>query len=78
LELIPASSHGQVGSKGIAVLWPTASLGGKRMAMTLVAVVKRQNLADLKCGESADDPEPFILTLTPQYVAHQTFKLLPL
>jgi hypothetical protein len=48
------------------------------MSMTLVAVVKRQNLVDLKYGESAEDPEPFILTLTPQYVAHQTFKSLPL
>jgi hypothetical protein len=48
------------------------------MSMTLVAVVKRQNLVDLKYGESAEDPEPFTLTLTPQYVAHQICRSLPL
>jgi hypothetical protein len=48
------------------------------MAMTLVGVVKRQNLMDLKYGETANDPEPFTLTVTPQYVAHQISKPLPL
>jgi hypothetical protein len=48
------------------------------MSMTLVAVVKRQNMVDLKYGESADDPAPFTLTVTPQYVAQQISKALPL
>jgi hypothetical protein len=41
-------------------------------------VVKRQNMVELRYGEAADDPEPFTLTITPQYVAHQTSKPLPL
>jgi hypothetical protein len=48
------------------------------MSMTLVAIVKRQSWVDLKYGETANDPEPFTLTITPQYVAQQTSKSLPL
>jgi hypothetical protein len=48
------------------------------MTMTLVDVVKRQNMLDLKYGETADDPEPFTLTITPQYVAQQISKAMPL
>jgi hypothetical protein len=48
------------------------------MSMTLVAVVKRQDTVDLKYGETAEDPEPFTLTVTLQYVAQQTSKAMPL
>jgi hypothetical protein len=49
-----------------------------RMGMTLVGVVKRQNLVDLKCGETANDPQPFTLTITPQSVAQQSSTSMPL
>jgi hypothetical protein len=48
------------------------------MTLTLVAMVKRENMIDLKFGEAFDDPQPFILTVTPQYVAQQTSKVLPI
>ena len=41
------------------------------MPITLVGMVKRGNMIDLKYAEAADDPQPFILTITPQYVAQQ-------
>ena len=44
------------------------------MPITLVGMVKRGNMIDLKYAEAADDPQPFILTITPQYVAQQTAK----
>jgi hypothetical protein len=49
----------------------------RSMAFTLLAVVKRENMIDLKYGEAFDDPQPFVLTVTPQYVAHETAKSLP-
>ena len=48
------------------------------MTLTLVAMVKRENMIDLKFGEALDDPQPFVLTVTPGYVAHETAKTLPL
>jgi hypothetical protein len=33
-------------------------------------------MIDLKFGEAADDPQPFVLTVTPGYVAHGTAKTL--
>ena len=48
------------------------------MAFTLLAVVKRENMIDLKYGEAFDDPQPFVLTVTSQYVAHETAKSLPI
>jgi hypothetical protein len=48
------------------------------MTLTLVAMVKRENMIDMKFGEAFDDPQPFILTVTPQYVAQQTSKVLPI
>jgi hypothetical protein len=48
------------------------------MALTLLAVVKRENMIDLKYGEAFDDPQPFVLTVTPQYVAHETAKSPPI
>jgi hypothetical protein len=50
----------------------------RSMAFTLLAVVKRENMIDLKYGEAYDDPKPFVLTVTPQYVAHETAKSLPI
>jgi hypothetical protein len=35
-------------------------------------------MIDLKFGEAADDPQPFVLTVTPGYVAHGTAKTLPI
>jgi hypothetical protein len=49
----------------------------RSMALKLLAVVKRENMIDLKYGEAFDDPQPFVLTVTPQYVAHDTAKSLP-
>jgi hypothetical protein len=48
------------------------------MGLTLLAVVKRENMVDLKYGEAFDDPSPFVLTVTPQYVAQETAKSLPI
>jgi len=50
----------------------------RSMAFTLLAVVKRENMIDLKYGEAFDDPQPFVLTVTPRYVAHETAKFLPI
>jgi len=52
--------------------------GERSMTLTLVAMVKRENMIDMKFGEAFDDPQPFILTVTPQYVAQQTSKVLPI
>jgi hypothetical protein len=52
--------------------------GGRSMALTLVAIVKRENMIDLKFGEALHDPQPFVLTVTPGYVAHETAKSLPI
>jgi hypothetical protein len=51
--------------------------GELSMTLTLVAMVKRENMIDLKFGEAFDDPQPFVLTVTPGYVAHDTAKSLP-
>ena len=52
--------------------------GERSMTLTLVAMVKRENMIDLKFGEALDDPQPFVLTVTPGYVAHETGKTLPI
>jgi hypothetical protein len=52
--------------------------GERPMALKLLAVVKREIMIDLKYGEAFDDPQPFILTVTPEYVAHETAKSLPI
>jgi hypothetical protein len=52
--------------------------GERSMTLTLVAMVKRENMIDLKFGEALDDPQPFVLTVTPGYVAQQTAKTLPI
>lgn len=52
--------------------------GERSMAFTLLAVVKRENMIDLKYGNGFDDPQPFVLTVTPEHVAHETAKSLPL
>ena len=41
-------------------------------------MVKRENMIDMKYGEAFDDPQPFILTVTPRCVAHETAKSLPI
>jgi hypothetical protein len=48
------------------------------MPLTLVAVVKRHNEVHLKYGETVDDPDPFILTLTSQHVAYKISKSAPI
>jgi len=48
------------------------------MPLTLVAVIKRNRMVDLTYRETDDDPRPIILTVTPQRVAAETSKLLPL
>jgi hypothetical protein len=35
-------------------------------------------MIDLRYGRAFDDPQPFVLTVTPQYVAHETAKSLPI
>jgi hypothetical protein len=52
--------------------------GERSMTLTLVAMVKRENMIDLRFGEAFDDPQPFVLTVTPGYVAHETAKSLPI
>jgi hypothetical protein len=52
--------------------------GERSMTLTLLAVVKRENMIDLKYGEAFDDPQPFVLTVTPDYVAHETAKSPPI
>jgi hypothetical protein len=52
--------------------------GERSMTLTLLAVVKREIMIDLKYGEAFDGPQPFILTVTPEYVAHETAKSLPI
>ena len=47
------------------------------MTLTLLSVVKRENMIDLKYGKAFDDPQPFVLTVTPEYVADETAKSLP-
>jgi hypothetical protein len=44
----------------------------------LVAVAKREDMIDLSYEETVGDPSPFVLTVTPRHVAHQTSKPLPL
>jgi hypothetical protein len=46
--------------------------------LTLVAVMKRDNMVDLTYGETDHDPRTIILTVTPQRVAAETSKSLPL
>jgi hypothetical protein len=52
--------------------------GERSMTLRLVAMVKRENMIDLKFGEALDDPCPFVLTVTPGYVAHETAKTFPI
>jgi hypothetical protein len=52
--------------------------GEPSMSLTLVALSKRENVVDLKYGETVDDPDPFILTLTSQHVAYRTSKSPPI
>jgi hypothetical protein len=52
--------------------------GERSITFTLLAVVKRENMIDLKYGEAFDDAQPFILTVTPEYVAHETAKSPPI
>jgi hypothetical protein len=40
------------------------------MSLTLVAVAKREDMIDLSYEETVGDPSPFVLTVTPQHVAH--------
>jgi hypothetical protein len=48
------------------------------MPLTLVAVGKSENVVDLWYEETVGDPSPFVLTVTPEHVAHETSKPLPL
>jgi hypothetical protein len=44
------------------------------MTINLISKAERVDMIDLKYGEAHDDPQPFILTVTPQYVAGKMFK----
>ena len=55
-----------------------ASHQERSMPFRLLAVVKRESMIDLKYGQAFNDPQPFVLTVTPQYVAHETTKFLPI
>ena len=44
----------------------------------LIDVVARISSVEVLYGEKADDPAPFILIVSPQYVARKTYKSLPL
>jgi hypothetical protein len=66
------------GAEGVENEKAATTHGERSMALKLLAVVKRENMIDLKYGESFDDRQAFILTVTPQYVAHETAKSLPL
>jgi hypothetical protein len=48
------------------------------MPLKLIGVAKRENMIDLTYGEAADDPRPFVLTVTPIHVAHETSRSLPM
>ena len=50
----------------------------RSMPFRLLSVVKRESMIDLKYGQAFNDPQPFVLTVTPQYVAHETTKFLPI
>jgi hypothetical protein len=52
--------------------------GERSATLALLAVVKREIMIDLKYGEAFGDPHPFILTVTPEYVARETAKSLPI
>jgi hypothetical protein len=52
--------------------------GERSMTLTLLAVTRRENMIDLKYGGDFDDPQPFILTVPPEYVAHETAKVPPI
>ena len=44
------------------------------MTFDLIGKAERVGMIDLRYGEAHDDPQPFILTVTPQYVAGKMFK----
>ena len=48
------------------------------MLLTLVAIARNENGIDLTYEEIIGDPKPFVLTVTPTYVAHQVCKRLPI
>jgi hypothetical protein len=45
------------------------------MSLTLIAVANRGNVIELTYEETVGDPEPFVLTVTSQYISSQTSKL---
>jgi hypothetical protein len=48
------------------------------MSFELIGKAGRNDMIDLRYGEAIDDPQPFILTVTPQHVAHAMSKTLPI
>jgi hypothetical protein len=42
------------------------------MTLTLVGMTKRENMVDLKYGETFDAAETFVLTVSPKFVAQRT------
>jgi hypothetical protein len=65
-----------------AVRTPTLRVVLVRPAVRALPPVGRplanHGVIGLKHGEAADDPQPFVLTVTPQYVAQQTSKAQPI
>jgi hypothetical protein len=47
-------------------------------AFIRIGVRKRTSFVDVLYGEKLGDPTPFILTVSPQYVARKTCQALPL
>jgi hypothetical protein len=52
--------------------------GERSLTLTLVAMVKREDMIDLRFGDGFDDPQPFVLTVTPGYIAEATANSLPI
>jgi len=66
------------GAEGVENENAAMTHGERSMALKLLAVVKRENMIDLNYGETFGDRPAFVLTVTPQYVAHETAKSLPI
>jgi len=44
----------------------------------LIDIRTKTSFVEVLYGENADDPAPFILVVSPQYVARKTFRALPI
>ena len=44
------------------------------MSLTLIAVASKENVIELTYEETVGEPQPFVLTVTSQYISRQTSK----